>query len=198
MSNLQIVFANGDTANRRNLQNYFDRVFVAEDSSKFAVNLDHIWATGYARKDTAVRLLRSGYTEGIDYELGLIKSQRLVGGTTEHKYMLSREAAIRFCGAAKPVRQQEAKRGTYFLACKQAKAVKIGMTVDLDARVHTLQAGNPFRLHILLFLPFNIEKKLHKKFAHLSIGREWFSLSDEILAFIEGVKTGVMLAELTQ
>lgn len=178
-----IALANGSVTQASKLRVYFDRVFQAEESGEeFPVQLAHIWPIGYSRKDNAVAALRKNFVQGTDYVSVHSIVEREIGATSKTEYKLSKEAAIRFCELkATPLRQySNLKQGTYFVACKEASAVKIGLAVDLKRRLFTLQAGNPFVLQILLFLPFNTERKLHKRFSHLAIGREWFTLSDEI------------------
>ncbi|WP_168196012.1 GIY-YIG nuclease family protein [Novosphingobium sp. EMRT-2] len=73
----------------------------------------------------------------------------------------------------------------YFIG-NQKGAVKIGITINLPARMKKLQTGSPHRLRLLAwtFGDESAEAAYHEQFAHLRINGEWFSrkaeLSDEI------------------
>jgi len=88
MEALQIALADGRTAYSDKLNTYFASIFDAEDSGdEFPVELSHIWAIGYSRKDAAVRALEKNFMEGVDFQ----KVHQLVelSGQVEHVYKLS-------------------------------------------------------------------------------------------------------------
>lgn len=62
--------------------------------------------------------------------------------------------------------------------------IKIGRTVDLDARLETLQCGSPERLVLLGTVPGGaaVERLFHVAFARCRVGGEWFEMDDEMRA----------------
>ena len=68
----------------------------------------------------------------------------------------------------------------YVIRCE--KYFKIGMTNgSIGSRLETLQVGNPYELELVLaFKTLNaraMEEKLHARFSHKRIRREWFELN---------------------
>lgn len=143
------------------------------------------------------RVEEYGFKEGVDFSSFKTES---TGGRPAIDYCLSLCMAQRLQEIDKiRPRYDKIKRelqGTYLLACHEATAVKIGLASDVKRRIFDLQAGNPYPLELLLYLPINIEKKLHRKFKHLHMHREWFRLGEDILLFVEACKSGVLLAEV--
>lgn len=81
----------------------------------------------------------------------------------------------------------------YFIHDEERNAVKIGYAGDFDKRLMDLQTGNPCELHIEYFIRGTprLEKALQLRFEHLSLGREWFRICEEIRGFVdtlEGLK----------
>lgn len=76
----------------------------------------------------------------------------------------------------------------YFIKTK--KAVKIGVSVDPEARLKELQVGNPFPLKIAATLPghFATEKELHSVFERFRLKGEWFRYDGHLRACIESCK----------
>lgn len=68
--------------------------------------------------------------------------------------------------------------------------IKIGTTGQLGARVTQLRRRFSASLRLVLTVPgsFQEERALHKRFAHLALGHEWFAPAAELLAFIEEAK----------
>ena len=85
-----IPLANGSVTHPDKLRAYFDRVITAEQSGQeFAVSLDDVWRIGYASRDTAVRALKKGFVEGVDYQLSNILAGNPQNGRPSHEYTLS-------------------------------------------------------------------------------------------------------------
>lgn len=81
------------------------------------------------------------------------------------------------------------KSKIYFVLCKEAQAIKIGVTNDVKKRFDSLQTANPFKLELLKFIEGkrNQEREIHQKFKHLNINGEWFTYSDELSNFINNL-----------
>lgn len=63
-------------------------------------------------------------------------------------------------------------RCTYFIT--DGVFVKIGVAVNLDQRLRTLQIGNPRPLGIVCLLPVDLETVLHNLFGKRHVRGEWF------------------------
>lgn len=79
--------------------------------------------------------------------------------------------------------------GVYFIQC--SSFVKIGVSSDVIARFRSIKSSNPFAVVALGFIPEPVGKKaddletsLHRRFAGCRHQAEWFTLTDELLAFI--------------
>lgn len=78
----------------------------------------------------------------------------------------------------------------YVIGARPGGKVKLGWSRDLTQRLRQLQTGNPERLRILAFTPGSqvVERALHREFADLREGGEWFRDDDrEITETIAGV-----------
>lgn len=69
----------------------------------------------------------------------------------------------------------------YFIRAGNSGAIKIGMAVNIERRINTLQAGNAFKLQVLALIPcdcreeaLHLEQRIHKFFAKQRIRGEWF------------------------
>ena len=74
----------------------------------------------------------------------------------------------------------------YFIRCN--KFVKIGVSWSPDARLDDLQAGNPYILNIIGYIPnggFKIEREIQQQFSDKLVHHEWFQLDDELRDYIE-------------
>lgn len=62
-------------------------------------------------------------------------------------------------------------------------AVKIGYSVNPEARVGELQTGNPRELYLLAKMPGTLadEKAIHARFKHLNLIGEWFKGNLELI-----------------
>ena len=76
----------------------------------------------------------------------------------------------------------------YFIEAVGSGRVKIGRSTDVPKRLYTLDkaASSPFPFAFLGAVPESefCETELHHRFAQYRVHKEWFTLSDEILAFI--------------
>lgn len=74
----------------------------------------------------------------------------------------------------------------YFIADDHG-AVKIGVTRSIKSRISSLQTSQSGNLKILGVIDGTreTESKFHRKWEHLRLNREWFTLNDEISAYIE-------------
>lgn len=85
---------------------------------------------------------------------------------------------------AKPTPVQS---GSIVYAVRSGDFIKIGTTTDMPNRMLGLQCGNPIALSIVATWPGDVrnEADAHRRFAHLRVRGEWFSLTADLLAFIE-------------
>lgn len=77
----------------------------------------------------------------------------------------------------------------YFI--RNGNYIKIGVSVDPWKRLSSLQTGNPEPLEMLAIMPGSddLESGLHRAFGqHMKRG-EWFTENEQLLAFIEMIKT---------
>lgn len=98
------------------------------------------------------------------------------------------EAAL---GVLRDVRaQRKGRQGyVYLIAVKgDPLAVKIGYSVNPEARVGELQTGNPRELYLLAKMPGTLadEKAIHTKFKHKNLIGEWFKGHLEVINEFNG------------
>jgi len=69
----------------------------------------------------------------------------------------------------------------YFVQQGENGPVKIGITNNIESRLSSIQTGNPQKLNLLFFLPYETksfaakdEAYLHCLFSHLNLSGEWF------------------------
>jgi hypothetical protein len=76
----------------------------------------------------------------------------------------------------------------YFIGNIEYGWVKIGLTTDLPKRLANLQTASPCKLEILGYFvtddPKKDEKKMHQRFKSQHLHNEWFTLDDNIKAYI--------------
>lgn len=70
----------------------------------------------------------------------------------------------------------------YFIQFDQR--IKIGYTTDLHLRLRALPHD---KVLATLAGTMQLEKRLHRKFAHLRVVGEWFTIGDDLLAYIDGI-----------
>lgn len=91
---------------------------------------------------------------------------------------------------------------TYFIANPQG-LIKIGRSCHVRNRLYELQCQLGEQLTLLAAMPIESEYRLHKRFAHLKIerefnghnSREWFRPGEELLAYIEDLKCSPATSE---
>lgn len=85
--------------------------------------------------------------------------------------------------------EKNTKQGfVYFVSPSAHPVVKIGFSSNPEQRIKQIQTSWPAKLTILKTLPrtYETEAQLHRRFAHLQMMGEWFSLTTEILEFLGG------------
>jgi DNA-binding XRE family transcriptional regulator len=75
----------------------------------------------------------------------------------------------------------------YFI--RHTEYVKIGFTDDISTRLSDLQVSCPVKLEILGLIEGTLddEKNHHRMFKHLWCNGEWFSYTEELSEFIQGL-----------
>jgi hypothetical protein len=78
----------------------------------------------------------------------------------------------------------------YFARC--GDRVKIGFSIDPQARLGILQSGNPEPLTLVGWMPGtqDSERNLHQQFSALHVRGEWFRAEPALLEFIASVTPG--------
>lgn len=92
MEAMQIILADGRVTQSDKLSAYFEGIFAAEKSGEdFPVDLNHVWAISYSRKDSAVRALEGNpsFVQGVDYQVSHRIAENSDGGRPETVYQLS-------------------------------------------------------------------------------------------------------------
>lgn len=81
----------------------------------------------------------------------------------------------------------------YLIKSHENQLIKIGYSKNPIARLEALQTSSPTRLYFLATLkcenPRLVEKSIHNEFISKKVSGEWFSLSDEDIAYIYSSKT---------
>lgn len=73
------------------LKAYFEAVCRIVDSNRdeFPINLDEVWPLAYAEKGTAVRALKNGFIEDVDYKTIDTFTKREIGSTRTTDYFIT-------------------------------------------------------------------------------------------------------------
>lgn len=110
--------------------------------------------------------------------------------TAAQRRMWLDKAALAACGRANEISRREPV--IYFI-CAGDDLIKIGHTTNLDARLRSLRTAHPKELQILLVIPGSRddEQQLHRRFADLRVGREWFRHDGPISDYIAGHRSNV-------
>lgn len=84
------------------------------------------------------------------------------------------------------LRRKMAQR-IYFLHAPSARAIKIGISIDIDKRIQSLRSGSPVSLTLLGTIAGGAdeEKEIHNRWAHIRMHGEWFSATSELLDDID-------------
>jgi hypothetical protein len=80
----------------------------------------------------------------------------------------------------------EAVGTIYLIQGEDSRKIKIGFTQwDVESRCRRLQTGSSEVLKVIAHFPGTLreERAIHRKFAHLNCGGEWFNFHAEIIAF---------------
>jgi len=77
----------------------------------------------------------------------------------------------------------------YFILGEDTGRCKIGHARDVERRLRGFQTGSSEELTIYGVIPavnpFAMEKAIHKRFAELRIRGEWFTITDELIGFVD-------------
>lgn len=83
----------------------------------------------------------------------------------------------------------------YFIQQGEKGPVKIGITNNIESRLSSIQTGNPQKLNVLFFLPYETknfaakdEAYLHCLFSHLNLSGEWFDPKPFLVERLEIIK----------
>lgn len=82
----------------------------------------------------------------------------------------------------------------YFARCRgMVGPIKIGFTIAPEMRVKTLSTWAPFPVELIVSIPggLELERRVHRRFAHLHSHREWFEAGADLLGFIARLLDGV-------
>lgn len=71
---------------------------------------------------------------------------------------------------------------TYVLRGAGTDLVKIGKSQNVSGRLRSLQSGSPAQLEVIRAIPFDCERRMHVRFAHLRKHGEWFQFDIDMLA----------------
>lgn len=82
-----------------------------------------------------------------------------------------------------------ARHGLYFIRNKYTGLIKIGVTGDINQRLHTLECSNGVPLDVIRFVEGagRYEEELHKCFADVRTIGEWFFPCDDLEAVAAGL-----------
>lgn len=92
------------------------------------------------------------------------------------------------CGPPSPRKEQPRGQLVYFIS--DGEAVKIGFSHSVMQRLKNLQTNHPRPLELLATVPgpWELERELHQKFAHLRVQGEWFRPEPDLMSFIHSLK----------
>jgi len=84
--------------------------------------------------------------------------------------------------------REKPKPLVYFI--EGAGKIKIGVAQFPESRLETLQANSPVTLRMLATYKggYELENKLHRRFAHLRQHGEWFNAGQELLDYMEELR----------
>lgn len=79
----------------------------------------------------------------------------------------------------------------YLIRDSERNHYKIGIAVDVKARLQHLQTANSAKLELICSIPTNepavLEKTLHTKFQVQKVMNEWFKLTNDDIAYIKSL-----------
>jgi len=82
--------------------------------------------------------------------------------------------------------------GVYFLKSEHSGRIKIGFSRQLPRRIDEIKGASPEPVELLHVIPDaspDLESALHDKFHNLRIGGEWFEGSQDLLEYVDSLKT---------
>lgn len=87
---------------------------------------------------------------------------------------------------------------TYIIQAGPTGPVKIGRADDPNARLATLQTGQPEELRIIRIVdtPYECEGAFHARFADLRIRGEWFRFDSEMMTFVPPAPAAEALSDI--
>ncbi len=82
-------------------------------------------------------------------------------------------------------------RAIYFVTCEGDFPIKIGMSSNVVERMRDIRTALPFEPILLASFQGTSrdERDIHKRFDHLKLRGEWFRRDDDLLAYIEQIRT---------
>ena len=87
-----------------------------------------------------------------------------------------------------PVFDATSNSGVYFIQGEITRRIKIGFSDQVDKRIKALETSEPLRLlHVMPNVSTDMERDLHKKFAHLRVIGEWFDGEQELIGYIKSL-----------
>lgn len=122
---------------------YFTKILELRNSGiEYPVDLDEVWPLAYARKDSAVKILKKTFIEGIDFQPLRQKAKQVHGGQNKEDFKLS-VACLEYFIARKVRPVFEVYREVFHKAHETLTKVKevVKPAVEkLEARVKYLEA----------------------------------------------------------
>lgn len=84
----------------------------------------------------------------------------------------------------------------YFITCRDQGICKIGYAQNPKARRSSLQTAFPSKLVLEATIPGSaeVERGLHQRFAEHRLSGEWFTITDELDAFIKDAASSVVVS----
>lgn len=78
----------------------------------------------------------------------------------------------------------------YFIECSGTRAIKIGIAVDVEKRLATLQTGNPSPMSVIAVVPGARanELRLHMRFRPERLRGEWFRGDGDLRQFVDRIR----------
>lgn len=115
----------------------------------------------------------------------LVRSQRYIHicGWSKHQ-RVDKPGKPRVPGPDDPEVAEDRAWQTYFFRMGESGPIKIGRSTNVEGRLASLSKGAPSPLVVLKVMPGDVEREMHKKFAHLRKHQEWFEPGEDLLAFL--------------
>ena len=89
-----------------------------------------------------------------------------------------------------PIEDYTTNSGIYFIQGEITKRIKIGFSKQIDQRIKGLQTSEHLRLiGVIPNVSTDMESSLHSKFSHLRVLGEWFEGSQELIQYINSLRS---------